>query len=558
MLGKKYCKILCISMSALMVLSSCNNKPEEVEEESALKVNIAKAEKKELVIKETYVGTTSAQEEVTVYPSANGEVVSVDVKMGDSVNEGQQLFKLDDEAARIGLKSAQAGLASAQANANQTLGGQETLRELQEQQGIASAQRAADTAARAAKEADQNISRGERKVGEAAEDRDTAREDFDEAVDKYHTAQDYYDDLLDICRGSNSFSGVSSLAEATQTASKIIANDSSTTIITDGTAENTAGAYTYTDTYDLLVARSVQALANEVADDSDVSASDVSKAGVNALESAVDAARATLKNQRRNVDNAKDNLQDYKRQEKNAEDNLENADASVADAQANQAITDGQILEDTRRSLQAGIASSAVNVEQAQYNLEQYVSKAPITGVVESVSISAHDNVGTSTPAMVISNKDSMKIDFSVTEEVRNNLSIGQKVKVKKDGKKYKGRISEIGEQLDSASGMFKIQAVVDGQTELLSGTSVTVKVASYRDNSGTVVPYDAVYYSNGEAYVYVAKGGKAVKTDVTTGLFDDKNIVITDGLTGGEEIITSWTSDLRDGADIEVVENVE
>lgn len=556
MTNKRLLKALCLSLTAMLIFSGCKKKKEEVQEETALKVNTAKAQKKELVIKESYVGTASAQEEVTVYPSANGEVVSVDVKMGDSVTEGQQLFKLDDEAARISLKSAQAGLASAQANANQTLGGQEALKEQQERQGIASAERSADSAERAAKEAGQNIDRGERKVDEAAEDRDRAREDFDEAVDRYHTAQDYYDDLMDICDGSGEFAGVSSLTEASQRASTIIsaANTTLNEVVVDPkTGEEKYAVSTY-DTPGILTAREVLDLADDVAGDSEVNASDISGSGIKALENAMESARTALINQRRSVDNAKDSLQDYKRQEKNAEDSVENANASVSDAIANQSITDGQLLEDTRRSLQAGINSSAVNVEQAQYNLEQYVSKSPITGVVESVSINPHDNVGTSTAAMVISNKDSMKIDFNVTEEVRNNLSLGQKVRIKNDDKKIKGHITEIGEQLDPGTGMFKIRAVVNGDNDLLSGTSVTVKVDSYRDDGGVVVPYDSVYYSSGEPFVYVAKDGKAVKRDVKTGMFDEKNIVITKGLSGGEEVITSWSSDLRDGTDIEIV----
>ena len=88
---------------------------------------------------------------------------------------------------------------------------------------------------------------------------------------------------------------------------------------------------------------------------------------------------------------------------------------------------------------------------------------------------------------------------------------------------------------------------------ELLSGSSVTVKVDSYRDDSGIVVPYDCVYYSNGEPFVYVIENGVAVRKDVTTGMFDEKHIVIIDGVKAGDQVITSWSSDLRDGVKVQV-----
>ena len=533
MMRKRIVSATACLVIASLVLGGCGGKTEEVQEDTALSVEVKQAKKKELVIKETYVGTASAQEEVTVYPTASGEVMQVNVKLGDTVTEGQQLFKLDDENARLGLKSAQAAHASAAASANAQLGGQESLNEQKEQQQI-------DSYERTATEAGENLERGERKVDEAAEDRDRARKDYDESVDKYHKAKRYYDDLKSICDDDDEFSGASSLAEAVQIASGILASPTVTT------TDPVTGIVTVTEVEGVSTAEDIMDLADSVSGEDDIGASDVSSSGVNALKTAMESRQTALINQRRAVSNAKDSLEDYKRTERSA-------DEAVDNAVANQQLQDGQVLEDTRRSLQANVANSAVGVEQAQYALDQYTSKSPINGVVDEVNIDPHDTVGPSTAAMVISNKDSMKIDFSVTETVRDNLSIGQKVKVIKDGEKYKGAITEIGEMLDGATGMFQIQAVVNGGTGLMSGSTVTVKVDSYRDDSGIVVPYDAVYYSNGAPYLYVIEDGKAVRRDVQTGMFDEKHIVIVSGLEVGEQVITSWAADLRDGAKVQV-----
>ncbi len=55
-----------------------------------------------------------------------------------------------------------------------------------------------------------------------------------------------------------------------------------------------------------------------------------------------------------------------------------------------------------------------------------------------------------------------------------------------------------------------------------------------------------------------MAKDGVAVKTDVKTGLFDEKSIVVTKGLKNGDTVITSWSSDLRDGAKIEIAKDTD
>lgn len=506
--------ISCLTVASLL-LGGCNGKPEEVEEESALTVEVKTAKHKELVIKETYVGTASAQEEVTVYPTASGEVLQVNVKLGDAVTEGQQLFKLDDESARIGLKIAQAGRESAQASANQALNGQETLQEQRGQQGIESAERAADTSARAVDDAEENIARGERAVSNAEQDRDDAKDDFDTAKSLLSDWEDLQDDV-------EAFDG-KTLSQA----------------LSMGVGDYDGTNPTLSDLED----------AADIAADAREEGLDPSQIS----ESGIDTLRSTLRTRRRAVDTAKDNLTDLERAVESAEDNQANADASLESAIANQEITDGQVLEDTKRVMDATVNSASAQVDQAQYALDQYTTKSPISGVVDSLDIDPHDVVTPNTAAMVISNKDSMKIEFSVTENVRDNLSVGQKVKVIKDGNKYKGAITEVGEMLDSSTGMFKIQAVVNGGDGLLNGTTVTVKVDSYRDDSGIVVPYDAVYYSNGEPYLYVAEDGKAVRRDVETGMFDKKHIVIVSGLEEGEQVITSWAADLRDGAEVQI-----
>ena len=51
-----------------------------------------------------------------------------------------------------------------------------------------------------------------------------------------------------------------------------------------------------------------------------------------------------------------------------------------------------------------------------------------------------------------------------------------------------------------------------------------------------------------------MAENGKAVRRNVKTGLFDADRIVISEGLNAGDRVITSWTSELKEG--VKVKEN--
>ena len=73
----------------------------------------------------------------------------------------------------------------------------------------------------------------------------------------------------------------------------------------------------------------------------------------------------------------------------------------------------------------------------------------------------------------------------------------------------------------------------------------------AHRTAGAVLVPSDAMFFEDGVAYVYVVQDGKAVRTDVTIGLYTADQIAVTAGLTPGNEVITTWSSSLRDGVDV-------
>ena len=95
---------------------------------------------------------------------------------------------------------------------------------------------------------------------------------------------------------------------------------------------------------------------------------------------------------------------------------------------------------------------------------------------------------------------------------------------------------------------------VTTGQKALSSGTSVKVSIVSNAVSSQLLIPYDSVYYDDGQAYVFRVVDGKAIRTDIETGLFNQDFIVAESGLTAGDVIITTWASGLKDGAEVTVV----
>ncbi len=234
------------------------------------------------------------------------------------------------------------------------------------------------------------------------------------------------------------------------------------------------------------------------------------------------------------------------------QDNIDSTYDSYSQAVTSTNISNGELLEEQKKTSQNGISAAQLQIDQVKENLEGYTIKATISGVIETVNLKEHDFATSSSPAFVISNKNTMTATYYVSEDVRNTFALGQKITLEKDNKLYDGEVIEIGSALDAQTGLFKIKAAVKGDTSgLLSGTKATVTTDTYHEKNAVIIPYDAVYYDGSQAYVYTVVGGKAKRTEVATGLYDIEQIVITEGLTKEDTIITTWSAQLRDGVEI-------
>lgn len=58
----------------------------------------------------------------------------------------------------------------------------------------------------------------------------------------------------------------------------------------------------------------------------------------------------------------------------------------------------------------------------------------------------------------------------------------------------------------------------------------------AHQVTGAVLIPSDAMFFESGVSYVYVVQDGKAVRSDVTIGLYTADTIAVTSGLTLGDE----------------------
>ena len=526
---KRVAAALCSCTLLAAGLTACGSTEAESVMDPTVTVQVQNVRRGSIELQGTYVGSVSAAESVNVIPLVQGATVeSVNVAVGSEVKQGQVLAKLDSTSADLTAKNAQAAYNSALAQAQSALGGQWKT-------NIYSAERGID-------QLDDNIdnlndSIDDFKNGTAYKMAKNARND----------AKAIYDTLRD---QTSSYKSIQNLAVRITEQNKDLLAAMQVSGNVGDTAEVKGNGADYVNSLaeianlgeaesgmDSTARKNVLAM-KQFVDNGGVLESltdakvDAAKAGYDQAQIAFDQVDSQLSQ----LETQRDSL---KAQKETAEGTLD--------------ITQSETYNETVASLQAGLAQAQVGLDSAAYQQSLYTLTAPISGTVESVGLTKNGMASASSIAFTISNKNTMQVTFYVTEDVRDEFTAGQAVTVSRGSSTYGGTITEIGNAVDMQKGLFKVKATIYDMPDLASGVTASITTTCHSAKDVIVIPCDAVYYENGDAYVFVARDGTAVKTPVETGIYDDQNIAITSGLMEGQQVITTWSANLIDGCAITV-----
>ena len=224
------------------------------------------------------------------------------------------------------------------------------------------------------------------------------------------------------------------------------------------------------------------------------------------------------------------------------------------------------------RQADASIAQNSAALRQAQVNLRWTKVPAPITGRIglSTFTEGALVTANQTDPLTTITRLDPIFVDIQQSAAdllaLRRSLARGgampatAQVRLKlPDGSDYgmTGTVEFSEVLVDQATGTVTIRArFPNAQGVLLPGMFVTAQFAQAIDTSAFLVPQQALSRDpQGNATVWiVGPSNEAVQRTVTAARTQGAYWVVTQGLAGGEKVITQGTANLIPGAKIKPV----
>lgn len=251
---------------------------------------------------------------------------------------------------------------------------------------------------------------------------------------------------------------------------------------------------------------------------------------------------------------------------------LENDEIDAGLAVAEAALSESRSLYNRSQNLAESQAISASGLEQlhaqvqvdeaqvvaARARLDNTVIRAPFSGRIGLRRVSPGSFVNTSTIITTLDDVSRIKLDFSVPETFLTVLSDGMNIVAHSlvyPEQQFEGAVQSIDTRLDPVSRSVRVRAIVPNADALLKpGMFLTVDLQ--RDRGDVLLaPEQAIVPEGSVQYVYVVTGEIVEKRAVILGRRIPGFVVIDEGLSAGDTVVTEGAHKLRDGSAIKVTD---
>lgn len=223
-----------------------------------------------------------------------------------------------------------------------------------------------------------------------------------------------------------------------------------------------------------------------------------------------------------------------------AQASLDNAKTALDQAQKN--------IDISARTSQASLDNAKVALDVAKRNLDKASIYAPLDGVVSAVNFSQGDSAGTGTAVSVV-DLNNLQVKVLVAEVDMAKITVGQTAEMTLDalqGKNYSAKviaISPVGTVTQGVVNYPVTVAVNNADGAVKPGMTANLAVEVDRRDNVLLLPTRAVRTQGTQKIVTVEYKGQDIQVPVGTGLTNDTQVEITNGLQAGDVVLLNQTT---------------
>lgn len=186
---------------------------------------------------------------------------------------------------------------------------------------------------------------------------------------------------------------------------------------------------------------------------------------------------------------------------------------------------------------------------QEQLRMSKIIS--PIDGTVDAVDVKIGNAVAPGVPAIRVVNFSNLKVKAELAESYAGRVKKNDLVKIyfPDMNDSIEGKVNYASRAINPMSRTFTAEVLLDSKKEYHPNMVTRLKINDYTTAQPVVVvPVRVIQSSNGDKYVYVANGDKAVKKLIKTGREYNGRVEVKEGLAAGDLLVIQGFENINEG----------
>lgn len=217
------------------------------------------------------------------------------------------------------------------------------------------------------------------------------------------------------------------------------------------------------------------------------------------------------------------------------------------------------ISDRARDESEANVRVLEAKLALAEARLAKLEIRAPFSGVVGIRNVSVGDYVRDGADLVNLEDISSVKVDFRIPERFADRARKGQPLEVAVDalpGRTFNAKVDAIDPQVDSSGRSALLRGrIANSDLKLKPGMFARVRLVLAERPAAVMVPEEALVPQGSKVIVWKVVDGKAVRTEVKTGLRQAAKVEITQGVQAGDLVVAAGQMRLsKDGTPVRAI----
>lgn len=230
-----------------------------------------------------------------------------------------------------------------------------------------------------------------------------------------------------------------------------------------------------------------------------------------------------------------------------AQDALKSAEIRAAHA-ASDAGLESQGVGFELQTRQAELARQRLLVADIERRVEELQVRAPVDGIVGTLSVADRAVVAANTPLMTLVDLSRLEVELEVPENYAEDLGLGMLAEVRVGAINATGRISAVSPEVVNRQVLARVRFEGDQPPGLRQNQRLSARVLFEEKPDVLVLPRGPFLETHGGRFAYVLNGGGiAERRPIRIGATSVAAIEIVEGLRAGERVVIAGSDTFED-----------